>query len=80
MIGTYVFAAVALVLFGAFGGFVAVISLASHRDKDLLPPLRTGSPAARRAAHGMHARRPEPLREAAAYRHDLPPPADREWW
>jgi hypothetical protein len=80
MTGTYVFAAIALVLFGAFGGFVAVISLASHQDKNLRAPASNRLARGARAAHGMHAYRPEPVREAAAYRHNLPPPADREWW
>lgn len=80
MIGTCVCAAVALVLFGAVGGFVAVISLASHKDKNLRAPASNRLARGARAAHGMHVRRPEPFREAAAYRHDLPRPADREWW
>ncbi len=35
MIETYVLAAVALILLGAVGGFIAVISLAIRRDKDI---------------------------------------------
>lgn len=80
MIGTYVFAAVALVGFGAVVGFIAVISLASHRDKNITAPASSRFNRGARAAHGLHVHRPEPFREAAAYRHDLPSPADREWW
>jgi hypothetical protein len=80
MIGTYLLAAVALVAFGAAVGFVAVISLASHRDKNITAPASGRLYRGARAAHGLHGRRPEPFREAAAYRHDLPRPAGREWW
>ena len=80
MTATYMFAAIALVLFGAFGGFVAVISLASHLDKNLRATASNRLARGARAAHGLHVRRPEPFREAAAYRHDLPRSAGREWW
>jgi hypothetical protein len=82
MIG-YLIVAVALVLLGAALGFVAVVSLGSLQAKD---PDLTASPPSRlargaRAASGMHAiRHTEPLREAAAYRYDLPRPSDQEWW
>ena len=79
MIGTYVLAAVALIGFGAVGGFVAVISLASHRDKEITAPTSSRLDRGARSAHGLHVRL-EPLREAAAYRHELPRPSDREWW
>jgi hypothetical protein len=79
MIGTYVLAAVALVLLGAVGGVVAVISLASHWDKNVTAPPPSRLARGARVAHGLHVRQPEPFREAAAYRHDLPRPADREW-
>lgn len=82
MIG-YLIVAVALVLFGAVLGFVAVVSVGSLRAKDpdltAPPPNRLARGA--RAASGMHAiRHAEPFREAAAYRHDLPRPGNREWW
>ena len=82
MIG-YLIVAVALVLLGAALGFVAVVSLGSRQAKD---PHLTTSPPSRlargaRAATGMHAiRHTEPLREAAAYRHNLPRPSDPKWW
>ena len=78
MIGTYVLAAVALVLFGAAGGFVAVISLASHRDKDITTPTTDRLHRGARVATRLHTRGPGVLHEAA-YRHDLPRPTDREW-
>jgi hypothetical protein len=79
MIG-YLLVAVALILFGAALGFVAVVSLASHQDKDL-----TAAPSSRlargaRTANGLHTRHHQPLRESAAYRHDLPGLRGREWW
>ncbi len=80
MIGTYVLAALALVLFGAAVGFIAVISLASRQDKDMTASTPNRLARGARAANGLHVRRPELLREAAAYRHDLPQPDDREWW
>jgi hypothetical protein len=82
MIG-YLIVGVALVLFGVALGFVAVVSVGSHLAID---PDLTASPPSRlargsRAASGMHAiRHAEPFREAAAYRHDLPRPGDRERW
>lgn len=79
MIGTYVFAAVALVLFGAAGGYIAVISLASRRDKEITAPISRRLARGARVANGLHVRRPDPLHEAAAYRHDLPWLTDREW-
>jgi hypothetical protein len=71
---------VALVLFGAAGGFIAVISLASRQDKDMTAPASGRLARGSRAAHGLGVRRPEAFHEAAAYRHDLPRTADREWW
>ena len=79
MIGTYVSAAVALFLFGAAGGYIAVISLASRRDKDMTTPTSSRLARGARVANGLYVRRPDPLHEAAAYRHDLPRPTDREW-
>ena len=79
MIGLYVFAAVALILFGAACGFIAVISLASRRDKDMTIPLQAQLARGARVANGLHVRRPDPLYEAAAYQHDLPRLTDWEW-
>lgn len=79
MTGTYVFAAVALVLFGAAGGYTAVISLASRRDKDMTAPTSSRLARGARVGNGLHVRRPDPLHEAAAYRHDLPWLTDPEW-
>jgi hypothetical protein len=79
MIG-YMLIAVALILFGAALGFVAVISWASPRDKKLTSPPPNQLFRSARAASGLHAiRHQEPLREAAAHRHDLPRQGDREW-
>ena len=58
MIGTYVFATAALVLFGAAGGFIAVISLASRRDKDMTTPTSSRLALGARVANGLHVRRP----------------------
>jgi hypothetical protein len=79
MIGTYVVAAVALVLFGAAGGYIAVVSLASRRDKDMTTPTSSRVARGARVANGLHIRRLDPLHEASAYRHDLPRLIDREW-
>jgi hypothetical protein len=78
MTGTYLFAAVALVLFGATGGYIAVISLASRRDKDMTTPTSSRLARGARVANGLHVLRPDPPHEAAAYRHDLPRLTDRE--
>jgi hypothetical protein len=67
MIGFVVIAVVVLVLFGAAVGFMAVVSLAGWLDKDVTVPPQTRLARAGRAAGGMH-RRPEPIREAVAYR------------
>ena len=72
--------AAALVLFGAALGFVAVVSLASRRDKDMTAPAPNRLARGARAANGLHVRHPELFREAAAYRHNLPRPGDRERW
>jgi hypothetical protein len=79
MIGTYAIAAVALVLLGAAVGFIAVISLAIHRDKDMTTATSDRLARGARVATGAHARRPGVRHEAAANRHDLPPLTDREW-
>jgi len=79
MTETYVLAAVALVLFGAAGGYIAVVSLASRRDRDMTAPNSSRLARGARVANGLHVRRPDPHHEAAAYRHDLPWPTDRDW-
>jgi hypothetical protein len=75
----YVLAAAALFLFGTFIGFVAIVSLASHRDKDVTTPTPNRLHQGARAATRLHTRGPGVLR-SAAYRHDLPRPTDQEWW
>ena len=82
MIGAYVIVAIALILFGAALGFVAVISLASHRDKDIMAPAPDRVTRGARVAYRLHTRGPGVFHEAA-YRHDPPWPPDRtnrEWW
>jgi hypothetical protein len=82
VIGAYVTAAIALFLFGALIGFVAVISMASHRDKDIMAPARDRLARGARVAYRLHTRGPGVFHEAA-YRHDAPRPpdrSDREWW
>jgi hypothetical protein len=76
----YLVVAVVMVLFGVALGFVAVVSLAGRLDKDVTIPPPNRFARGARAASGLHVRRPEPFREAAAYRHDLPRPDDRERW
>jgi len=78
MIEAYVLAAVALVLLGAAGGFIAVISLAIRRDKDITVPTSDRLARGARVANRVHTRGPGVLHEAA-YRHDLPRLTDREW-
>lgn len=75
----YLIVAVVMILLGIAIGFVAVVSLAGRLDKDVTVPPPNRFARGARAASGLH-RRPEPFREAAAYRHDLPRPGDREWW
>jgi hypothetical protein len=81
MIETYVTAAVALFLFGALIGYVAVISMACHRDKDITAPAPNRFTRGARVANRLHTRGPGVLYEAA-YRDDPPWPrdrTDREW-
>jgi hypothetical protein len=77
MIGAYLLCAAALVLFGAAGGFVVVVSLASHRDKDITSPTTDRIHRGARVATRLHTRGPSVLHEAA-YRHNLPRPTGRE--
>jgi hypothetical protein len=82
MMATYLVAAIALFLFGAMIGFVAVISMASHRDKDIIGPPPDQLARGARVAYRLHTRGPGVFREAA-YRNDPPQPpdrSDREWW
>jgi len=75
-----VLAAVALFLFGAFCGFVAIVAMASHRDKDIDAPAPDRFARGARVATGLHTRGPGVFDEAAAWRHDLPRLNDEEWW
>jgi len=77
MIVTYLLIALALFLLGATGGYIAVISLASHRD-DITKPATGRLARGARTATQLHTRglgaRPE-----VAYRHDRARMIDREW-
>jgi hypothetical protein len=75
----YLIVAIVMILFGIAVGFMAVVSLAGRLDKDVTVPPPNRFARGARAASGLH-RRPEPLREVAAYRHGLPRPGDPEWW
>jgi hypothetical protein len=79
MIGAYVVIAAALFLFGAVCGFVVLVSLASHRDKDLDSPAPSRYVRGARVATSLHTRGPGMFQEAA-YRHELPRLNDEEWW
>lgn len=78
MIGTYLIGAAALFLFGAVCGFVAIVSMASHRDKDIITPAPNRFTRGARVATRLHTRGPGVFHEAA-YRHDLLRPHDKEW-
>lgn len=78
MMGTYIIAAVALVLVGATGGFMIVISLASHQDKDLISPTSDRIKRGARVANGLHVRWPTVPREGA-YQHDLRESTNLDW-
>jgi hypothetical protein len=82
LIGAYVITAIAVFLFGAVIGYVVVISMASHRDKDIISPAPNRLTRGARVANRLHTRGPGVFYEAA-YRHDPPRPpdrTDREWW
>jgi hypothetical protein len=79
MILAYGLALLALFLLGAVIGYIAVISLASHRDKDITTATRSRIARGARITNGLHARRPGVFHEQVAYRHNLPPRTDREW-
>ena len=77
MIGTYIIGAAALFLFGAVCGFVAIVSMASHKDKDIVTPAPRRYARGARVATRLHTRGPGVFHEAA-YRHDLPRLNDEE--
>jgi hypothetical protein len=82
MMGAYLTAAIALFLSGAFAGFVVVISMASHRDKDIISRAPDHLARGARVAYRLHTRGPGVFHEAA-YRNDpprRPERDDREWW
>ncbi len=79
MIGAYVIAAIALVLLGAAGGFIIVVSLGSHRDKDLITPPSGRIKRGARVANGLHVLCPGDVHREAACRHDHSRPADWDW-
>jgi hypothetical protein len=76
MIEAYAVTAAVLVLLGAVVGFVAVISLAIHRDKDITMPASSRLVRGSRVATGLHSRGLQVPREAAY--HHLPPRTGRE--
>jgi hypothetical protein len=78
MIEAYVLAAVALVLLGAGAGFIAVITLAMHQDKDITVPTPDRLARGARVTNGVHTRGHGVLHKAA-YRHNLPQQTDQEW-
>jgi hypothetical protein len=75
MTEVYVITAAVLVLSGAVLGFVAVISLAIHRDKDITMPATSRLVRGSRVATGQH-RRGMQIPGEVAYHH-LPPRTDR---
>lgn len=85
MIAAYLIAATAVFLFGALIGVVAIVSMASHRDKDITSPAPDRFARGARFATRLHTRGPGVFDEAF-YRHDPPRPpdrtdrTDREWW
>jgi hypothetical protein len=78
MIAMYMLTAFALLLLGAAGGFIAVIAVASRRDKDITTPASSRLVRGARTANRLHTRGRGVLHEAA-YRHDQPRLTDREW-
>jgi hypothetical protein len=78
MTGMYLLLALTLFLFGAAGGVIVVMALASRQDKDITTPASSLLVRGARTVNRLHTRGPGVLREAA-YRHDLPRPTDREW-
>ncbi len=85
MIAAYLIAATAVFLFGALIGVVAIVSMASHRDKDITSPAPDRFARGARFATRLHTRGPGVFDEAF-YRNDPPRPpdrtdrTDREWW
>jgi hypothetical protein len=78
MIVTYAATAVALVLLGAAIGFMAVVSLAIHRDKHITTPATDRLARGARTVNRLHTRGRGALQEAA-YRHDLPRHTGQDW-
>lgn len=78
MTEAYLFAAVAILLLGAVCGFIALVSLSVHRDKDITAPPPSRVSRGARVASGLHSRGRGVLHEAA-YKHDLPRRADHDW-
>jgi hypothetical protein len=76
---TYAFALLALFLLGAVIGYVALVSVASHRDKDITTSTSSRIARGARRTNGLYAQRPGVLHEKVAYRHQRPPHDDWEW-
>ena len=81
MVAEYTAIAIALVLFGAAAGWMAIIRLAIYRERK---EFTVGAPdrvtRGARVVNGLHVRRPAGVREPAYYRHDLPPLNDEGQW
>lgn len=80
MTGAYVAAAVALFFFGALCGFVVLVSLAIHRDKDLDSPAPDRITRGARVATHLHTRGPGVFQDPAFYYRPRPQRPDQEWW
>jgi hypothetical protein len=78
MIEMYVLAALALLLLGAAGGCLIVISLASRRDSDITIPASGRLARGARTVNRLHTRGLG-VHHEAAYRHDRARMVDREW-
>lgn len=79
MVLEYTAVAIALFLFGAAAGWIAIIRLAIFRERKeftVSAPDRVTRGA--RVVNGLHVRRPAGYGEPAYYRHDLPPLSDEE--
>jgi hypothetical protein len=74
----YMLAALALFLFGAMGGCIAVVSLASRRERDLFTPASGRLTRGARTVNRLHTRGLG-VRHEVAYRHDRARIADRDW-
>lgn len=78
MMEMYLLAALALFLLGATGGCIAVISLASRRDRDIATPASGRLARGARTVNQLHTRGLG-ARQQVAYRHDRARIPDREW-